>query len=60
MKRSSRNTSNGDAGDQRAARRDRRKQAERARMEKHGASTGEAYRNAILKRLRKNAGKQPR
>ena len=46
-------------GDARAERRDRRRQAKRDRMRKHGASTGQAYRNAILKRLRKTAGKKP-
>jgi hypothetical protein len=52
---------NGDPrSDERAARRERRKRAERERMKKHGASTGQAYRNAILKRLRKNAGKRTR
>jgi hypothetical protein len=44
--------------DERAERRARRQQAERARIRKHGARTGEAYRNAIIKRLRKNAGKR--
>ena len=42
--------------DERADRRERRRQAKRDAMRKHGATTGEAYRNAILKRLRKNAG----
>ena len=42
--------------DERAARRDARKQAERERMKKHGARTGAVYRDAILKRLRDNAG----
>lgn len=42
--------------DERAARRDARKQAERERMRKHGARTGAVYRDAILKRLRDNAG----
>ncbi len=44
--------------DERAERRDRRKQAERERIRKHGARLGETYRNAILKRLRKKAGKR--
>lgn len=44
--------------DERAERRDERRRAERERMRKHGATTGPAYRNAILKRLRKNAGKR--
>jgi hypothetical protein len=43
--------------DERADRRDERKRAKRERMKKHGATTGPAYRNAILKRLRKRAGK---
>jgi hypothetical protein len=46
----------GDDGDPRADRRERRKRAERERMPKHGARTGEAYRNAVLKRLREAAG----
>jgi hypothetical protein len=49
---------NGAPRDGRAERRDRRRQAERERMKKHGARTGEVYRNAILKRLRKKAGKK--
>ena len=44
--------------DERAERRDRRRQAEHERMKKHGARTGEVYKNAILKRLRKKAGKK--
>jgi len=44
--------------DERAERRERRKQAERERMKKHGARTGAVYRDAILKRLRKKAGKR--
>ena len=44
--------------DERAARRDQRRQRERERIKKHGARTGEVYRNAILKRLRKKAGKK--
>jgi hypothetical protein len=47
---------NGEHADERAARRDRRRQAERERMKKHGGRTAATYRNAILKRLRKNAG----
>jgi hypothetical protein len=39
--------------DDRAERRDRRRQAKRDAMRKHGATTGEVYRNAVLKRLRK-------
>ena len=46
----------GEPADERAERRDRRRQAERERMRKHGARTGSVYRDAILKRLRKNAG----
>jgi hypothetical protein len=46
--------------DQRAERRDRRKQAERNRMKKHGARTGEVYRQAVLKRLRDLAAKKRR
>jgi hypothetical protein len=44
--------------DERAARRDQRRERERERIKKHGAKTGEVYRNAILKRLRKKAGKR--
>jgi hypothetical protein len=44
--------------DERAERRERRKQAERERMRKHGARTGAVYRDAILKRMRKRAGKK--
>ena len=40
--------------DERAERRDRRRTARREAMRKHGATTGETYRNAILKRLKKN------
>ena len=43
--------------DERAERREQRRQRRRERMKKHGARTGETYRNAILKRLRKKAGK---
>jgi hypothetical protein len=42
--------------DERAERRERRRKARREAMRKHGATTGEAYRNAILKRLKKRAG----
>ena len=42
--------------DERAERREQRRASERERMRKHGARTGETYRNAILKRLRKKAG----
>ena len=44
--------------DERAVRRDERRQRERERIRKHGAKTGEVYRNALLKRLRKKAGKK--
>lgn len=43
--------------DERAERRARRQQARREAMRKHGASTARVYRDAILKRLKKNAGK---
>jgi hypothetical protein len=43
--------------DERAERRERRQRAKRERMRKHGASTASVYRNAILKRLRKKAGR---
>jgi len=46
--------------DERAERRDRRKQAERERMKKHGARTGEIYRQAVTKRLREIAAKKRR
>jgi hypothetical protein len=39
--------------DERADRRDRRKQSERDRIKKHGSRIAEVYRNSILKRLRK-------
>lgn len=42
--------------DERAARRDRKRLAARERMKKHGASTARVYRDAVLKRMRKNAG----
>ena len=42
--------------DERALRRERRQRAKRERMRKHGATTGAAYRNAVLKRLRRKAG----
>ena len=44
--------------DERAERRERRLQVKRDRMKKHGATTGSVYRNAILKRLRKKAGRK--
>jgi hypothetical protein len=43
--------------DERAERRERRRERERQRMKKHGARTGEVYRNAVLKRLKERAGK---
>ena len=43
--------------DQRAERREARRQAERERIKKHGARTAALYRNAVIKRLRKKAGK---
>ncbi len=46
--------------DERAERRERRLQAKRERMKKHGARTGATYRDAILKRLRRNAGASKR
>jgi hypothetical protein len=44
--------------DERAERRKQRRQRERERIKKHGARTGEVYRNAIIKRLKKKAGKK--
>lgn len=44
--------------DERAERRERRRRAERERVQKHGRTTGKVYRDAILKRLRKNAGRK--
>ena len=49
---------NGEPGDERAERRERRLEAKRARMRKHGARTASTYRDAVLKRLRRNAGKR--
>jgi hypothetical protein len=43
--------------DQRAERRDQRKQAERERVRKHGRSIARVYRDAILKRLRRKGSK---
>ena len=48
----------GQLRDERAVRREQRQRAKRERMRKHGASTGAAYRNAVLKRLRRKAGKR--
>ncbi len=45
--------------DERAERRERRRKARRDAMRKHGATTGEAYRNAVLKRLKKDARRRP-
>jgi hypothetical protein len=44
--------------DEQAERRERRRTAKRDAMKKHGATTGEAYRNAVLKRLRKHGQKR--
>jgi hypothetical protein len=44
--------------DERAERRDRRRTARREAMRKHGATTGETYRNAVLKRLKKSVRKR--
>ena len=43
--------------DERAERRDRRRKARRDAMRKHGATTGETYRNAVLKRLKKSGNR---
>lgn len=51
---------NSDSTDDRAERRDRRRRAKRERMRKHGARTASVYRDAILKRLRANAGARRR
>ena len=48
----------GQLRDERAVRREQRQRAKRERMRMHGASTGAAYRNAVLKRLRRKAGKR--
>jgi hypothetical protein len=40
--------------DDRSERRERRRQARKEAIRKHGATLGEVYRNAILKRQRKN------
>jgi hypothetical protein len=44
--------------DERAERRDQRRQAKRERVPRHGGATSATYRNAILKRLRKKAGRK--
>jgi hypothetical protein len=38
--------------DEQSERRERRRKAKRDAMRKHGSTTGEVYRNAVLKRLR--------
>lgn len=48
------------ARDPRADRRDARRLAARERMQKHGATTGTVYRNAVLKRLRQKADRRRR
>jgi len=47
-------------GDERAERRERRREAKRRRIKKHGARAAVVYRDAILKRLRDKAGKPQR
>lgn len=49
-----------DPRDERADRRERRRQAKRDAVKKHGANLGEVYRNAILKRFRKQSAKPRR
>jgi hypothetical protein len=44
---------NDEPRDDRAERRERRRQAKRDAMRMHGSRLGEVYRNAVLKRLRK-------
>ena len=44
--------------DERAERRDRRRKARRDAMRKHGATPGETYRNAVLKRLKKRGDRR--
>jgi hypothetical protein len=44
--------------DDRAERREARRRAKRERMPAHGRTTGAVYRNAVLKRLRKKAGRR--
>ena len=46
--------------DERAERREQRLKAKRDRMKKHGARTAAMYRDAILKRIRRNAGQRAR
>lgn len=45
--------------DERAERRERRRKARRDAMRKHGATTGQVYRNAVLNRLRKASPRKP-
>lgn len=45
-------------GDERAERREARLRSKRERMPSHGRTTGAVYRNAILKRLKKKAGRK--
>ena len=50
---------NGEAPrDERAERRESRRRAKRERIPSHGRTTGAVYRNAILKRLKKKAGRK--
>lgn len=44
--------------DERAERREERLRSKRERMPSHGRTTGTVYRNAILKRLKKKAGRK--
>jgi hypothetical protein len=44
--------------DERAERREARLLAKRERMPSHGRTTAAVYRNAILKRLKKKAGRK--
>jgi len=46
--------------DERAEQRERRVRAKRERMRKHGARTAAVYRDAVLKELRKRAGRERR
>ena len=46
------------ARDERAERREARRLSKRERMPSHGRTTGAVYRNAILKRLKKKAGRK--
>jgi hypothetical protein len=51
---------NDEPRDERAERRASRKRSERERMKKHGARTGDVYRQAVLKRLRTIASRKRR